>query len=118
MLVFAQVSSTKTRRAGSGRPWNFFHCSRRRAILGRSCSAGRTLFFEAQPLGVNEAPDLNVTDLHAAFGQFGHQSAKREVGLRTLPQPVAMSAGQNPDLMPANLARHRLARSPIPLMPA
>src|SRR3954468_223029 len=38
MLVLAQVSSIKTRRLASSRPWYFFHRSRRRAMSGRSCS--------------------------------------------------------------------------------
>jgi hypothetical protein len=109
MLVLAQVSSTKTRRRGSGRPWNFFHCSRRRAIFGRSCSAGRTLFFEAQTFGVSEAPDLNIVHLYATLGQLGHQPPQGEVSLGAIQQPVTQFTRQQPGLVATNLARSQTA---------
>jgi len=40
ILVFAQVSSMKTRRFGSSFAWIFFQRARWRATSGRSCSAG------------------------------------------------------------------------------
>ena len=49
LLVLAQVSSMKTRRAGSSRPWYFFHCARRRSTSGRSCSVACRLFFKLMP---------------------------------------------------------------------
>src|SRR5262245_63771639 len=63
MLVLAQVSSMKTRRVGSIRPWYFFHCARRRATSGRSCSLACRLFFEADALVLEEVPDRVVADL-------------------------------------------------------
>jgi len=45
MLVLAQVSSIKTRCDASSLLWYFFHCSRRLATSGRSCSEACKLFF-------------------------------------------------------------------------
>lgn len=48
----------------------------------KSClQTGRAIrFFEAQPLGMGEAPDLHVINLHASCRQLGDQSAQGEVG--------------------------------------
>src|SRR5215218_447025 len=46
MLVLAHVSSIKTSRLASSRPWYFCHRSRRRAMSARSCSLACRLFFE------------------------------------------------------------------------
>ena len=51
MLVFAQVSSMKTRRAGSIRFCRSVHWARRRAMSGRSRSLSTTVFFEAKFFG-------------------------------------------------------------------
>src|SRR3546814_18167336 len=56
MLVFAQVSSMKTKRLGSMLAWRARHLQRRLATSGRSCSAAKAVFFEAEPLGVEEIP--------------------------------------------------------------
>src|SRR5262249_62390333 len=74
MLVLAQVSSMKTRRVGSIRPWYFFHCARRRATSGRSCSLACRLFFEADAFVLEEVPDRVVADLDAAAGQLHQQT--------------------------------------------
>ena len=50
MLVLAQVSSMKTSRAGSSRPWCVFQRNRLRATSGRSCSVANSVFFEAHAL--------------------------------------------------------------------
>ncbi len=61
MLVFAQVSSTNTKRDGSSDAWNRCQRSRRRATSARSCSLGRRLFFEAEALVHTELPHRPVT---------------------------------------------------------
>src|SRR6266852_8542383 len=96
MLVLVQVSSMKTRRAGSTRSWYLIHCVRRRATSGRSRSPATTLFFEAQLLVVHEGPDRPVVHLQPALGEFGHQPEQGEV---LFPNP-----GQQPR---AVLARDR-----------
>src|SRR6476659_525502 len=47
MLVLVQVSSMKTRRAGSIPPCRLCHCARRRATSGRSRSSAIRVFFYA-----------------------------------------------------------------------
>src|SRR3954453_5461895 len=79
MLVLVQVSSMKTRRAGSTRSWYLIHCARRRATSGRSRSPATTLFFEAQFLVVDKSPDRAVVDLQTALGKFTHQPEQGEV---------------------------------------
>src|SRR5437763_1037070 len=69
MLVLAQVSSMKTRREGSSRPWYFFHCARRLATSGRSCSLACRLFFEADPFVLEKMPDRKMTDLDPPRGE-------------------------------------------------
>src|SRR5437660_9621141 len=86
MLVLAQVSSMKTRREGSSRPWYFFHCARRLATSGRSCSLARRLFFEADPLVLEEVPDREVAHLDPALGQLRCQRPQREVRLLRKPR--------------------------------
>src|SRR3546814_17729100 len=93
------------------------HCSRRLAIQGRSCSAGSTLFFEAQSLGMDEPPDLDIVDLHAPFGQLGDQSAQREVAACPLKQPSAMRARQYTQPVTTHLPRCRPARLAHPTPP-
>lgn len=107
--VLAQVSSTKTRRAGSGGFWYLRHCSRRHATFRRSCSAAAR-FFEAQPFVLNEPADLNIVDLQATLGQLGKRAAQSEVEIGSLEQPVAMVV-QDCRATPAGLAR-RWAASP------
>jgi hypothetical protein len=63
MLVLVQVSSMKTRRAGSIRPRYLIHCLRLRATSGRSCSLASTVFLKAQLFGVDEVPDRPVIHL-------------------------------------------------------
>src|SRR5438045_6583349 len=95
MLVLAQVSSMKTRREGSSRPWYFFHCARRLATSGRSCSLACRLFFEADPFVLEKMPNREVTHFDPALGQFRRQRPKRNVGLLgEPPQQPAPIAGQ------------------------
>src|SRR6185295_14738958 len=70
MLVLAQVSSMKTRREGSSRPWYFLHCARRLATSGRSCSLACRLFFEGDALVHEEVPDREVAHLDPTCGKL------------------------------------------------
>src|SRR5436305_961510 len=109
MLVLAQVSSMKTRREGSSRPWYFFHCARRLATSGRSCSLACRLFFEADPFVLEEVPDREVTHFDPALGKFGRQRPQRDVRLlgkpRQQPDPLA---GQRIGPPPADLVCRRI----------
>src|SRR5579875_2686459 len=98
MLVLAQVSSMKTRREGSSRPWYFFHCARRRATSGRSCSLACRLFFEADALVLEEVPDREVAHLNPTRGEL---SAERPQGnIRLL-----CDTGQKPGALPRRRKR-------------
>ncbi len=109
MLVFAQVSSMKTRRFGSIRPWYFFHCARRRATSGRSCSAACRLFFEGQLLGPQEVPDRLAAHPDATRQQLRLHAAKRQIRLRRDPlqQPRPLTRQPQRPVSPA----HRRSRS-------
>src|SRR6266852_9528867 len=110
MLVLVQVSSMKTRRAGSTRSWYLVHCARRRATSGRSRSPATTLFFKAQLLGVDELPDRPVIDFQPAPSELASQPAQGEVSiLGPLQQPDPMLARNRLRLVTAHLARRNAA---------
>jgi hypothetical protein len=73
MLVFVPVSSMKTKRLGSILLWRSALRTRRRATSGRSRSLATTVFFEAEPIGVNEIPHRAIVDLKAALSELGDQ---------------------------------------------
>src|SRR6202162_3363729 len=113
MLVLVQVSSMKTRRTGSIRLCRAAHCTRRRATSGRSCSRACTVFFEAQPLGVNKVPHRAIIDLEAAPGEFDHQPTQGEVRLANpLAQPCRMLVPDRFGLVPTHLARRHAPGCP------
>src|SRR5262245_2910042 len=118
MLVLAQVSSMNTRREGSSRPWYFFHCARRRATSGRSCSLACTLFFEADAFVLKEVPHRVATHLETALGQFSRQCPQRDVRLigHSCQQPFALP-GNRIGAPPAHLAGCRAAGRAEPLRP-
>src|SRR6516165_2540938 len=60
ILVFAAVSSTNTRCAGSNMPCSRIQRRRARATSERSCSAARRLFFESNLVTLKEAPDCRA----------------------------------------------------------
>lgn len=68
MLVEAQVSSMKIRRAGSSSGWPSNHSSRLLATSGRSCSLACAVFFECQAAAVEEGPDRADAGARAALG--------------------------------------------------
>src|SRR5256714_15120655 len=81
MSVRVQVSSIKTSRSASTRPWYFVHWARRRATSGRSRSPATTLFFEAELLGVHEIPHRVVVNLQAASGKLDNEPSQGEIAL-------------------------------------
>lgn len=119
MLVLAQVSSMKTSRRGSRRPWYFFHCARRRAISGRRCSLGRTVFFKAQSLGMDEVPDRSVVDLRAALGKLGLKAAQGNMlaPAEPLQKPCSVRPKQRRSRPTDTPARSSAPRCPVALRP-
>src|SRR5947207_15841753 len=106
MSVRVQVSSMKTSRSASTRPWYFVHWARRRATSGRSRSPATTLFFEAELLGMNEVPHRVVIDFQPAPSKFSHEPAQGEiVGPDPLRQPDRMVPRNRLRFVPAHLAR-------------
>lgn len=91
-------------------------------MSGRSCSAGRMVFFEAQPLGVNEGPYRPHIRLNAAFSQFQRQLAQGEwPRANASAQPVGVGPRQNRLLVATDLAgRNASSLSPqsLPLRDA
>src|SRR5215212_357294 len=93
ILVFAHVSSRKTKRAGSSRLWYFFHCTRRRATSGRSCSLACRLFFETDACMLEEVPDRVIAHHNPALCQFSNQRPQCHIRLlrQTSEKPVALA---------------------------
>src|SRR5262245_44415983 len=120
MLVFAQVSSMKTRRLGSIRPWYFFHCARRRATSGRSCSAACRLFFERHILGTEEVPDRFATHLDVAPRQFGAHPSQGQVRCGGDPRqkPIALWQKDQLPVAPPHRPGRRTPGCPGTLTPA
>src|SRR3954469_21065215 len=87
-------------------------------MSGRVCSAGSTMFFEAQPLGPQEHPDGPPIGLDAARQKLRRQAARRE-GSRSaaLAQPLGRLARQARLLVSADLARRKRTRLALPLDP-
>src|SRR5262245_55424163 len=83
-------------------------------MSGRSCSAGRTVFFEAEPLGVNKRPHRSHVCLDPARRQFLRQLTQREgPRAKALAQPVSIGTRQNRLLVTADLA----GRKPLGIPP-
>src|ERR1700722_8800191 len=101
MLVLAQVSSMKTSRLGSIVAWRAFHCSRRLATSGRSCSEARRLFFERHAFMLEKMPKRVIADHQAAVSQLLEQSAQREIRLL-----------DDPRKNPIPFARHKVGSAP------
>src|SRR3954470_21218706 len=119
MSVRVQVSSMKTSRSASTRPWYFVHWARRRATSGRSRSPATTLFFEAELLGMHEVPHRVIVDLQAATGKLGNEPAYGEVAvLDPLRQPDRLVSRNRLRLVTAHLARSNAAGLIDPLHPA
>src|SRR5436190_14371907 len=95
MSVRVQVSSMKTSRSASTRPWYFVHWARRRATSGRSRSPAATLFFEAELLGMHEIPHRVVVDLQAASGEFRNEPAYGEIAVS---DPLRQPGRKSPEI--------------------
>jgi transposase len=79
MLVFAQVSSMKTRRLGVEPSLILFPSHPKTGDVRTFLLAWQHAFFEAQPLGVDEVLDRPVIDLDAALSQFSLKAPQGEV---------------------------------------
>ena len=118
MLVEAQVSSMKTRRLGSSRPWYLRHCARRLATAGRSCSVANSFFFERDPRLAHDPPHRAIAGHDAALAQFGHQPAQRHVRhrLKPLQKPCPLRR-KGSRLLASHRLRTGAASRPQPLRP-
>jgi len=77
MLVGIPVWSMKIRRCGSSPCWLVRQVSRASPTSGRSCSAARTLFFEADAMTVEKPPHrTNANGQTALFAQT-HRHQRR-----------------------------------------
>src|ERR1700753_880584 len=114
MLVFAQVSSMKTSRLGSIAAWRAFHCSRRLATSGRSCSEARRLFFERHAFVLKKVPKGEIADRQTAVGELFEQSPQRQVLLLSDPRqnPIPLARDQKRPT-PAHLQRGWTAERPL-----
>src|SRR5947207_11461475 len=119
MSARVQVSSMKTSRSASTRPWYFVHWARRRATSGRSRSPATTLFFEAELFGMHEVPYRVVVDLQAASGKLGNEPTYGEIAVPDpLRQPDRVVSRNRLRLVTAHLARSNAAGLIDPLHPA
>src|SRR3990167_2427339 len=66
-------------------------------MSGRFCSSPKSIFFKAEPLGPQEAPDRVVADVYAPGGKFVRQPVQGQVGglLQTGDDPVPLRLKQN-----------------------
>src|SRR6478736_6873536 len=116
--VRVQVSSMKTSRSASTRPWYFVHWARRRATSGRSRSPATTLFFEAELLGMHEVPHRVIVDLQAASSKLGNEPPYSEIAVPDpLRQPNRVVSRNRLRLMTAHLTRLNAAGLLYPLHP-
>src|ERR1700730_2323526 len=87
-------------------------------MAGRSCSLGRTVFFEAQTFATDESPDRPVVHVEPVARKLRHKPAQGEVPSRDpLPKKGGVLADQKPRPMSAHLAGGGAARRPEPLRP-
>jgi hypothetical protein len=112
LIKFLQPG-VKAKRLGSIRLWRFVHCTRRRAISGRSRSLATMVFFEAELLGVNEIAHRPIARLKAPIGELGDPSAQSKGALVDAPrQKPSLLASTRLGLTPADLARRDAPRFP------
>src|ERR1019366_2459480 len=82
IFVLAAVSSRNTSRAGSNMPCSRIQRRRARATSVRSCSAARRLFFEADLVALEEAPDSSATAGYPSPAHLGNDLIQRQIRLR------------------------------------
>ena len=88
------------------------------AMSRRDCSAGSTVFFEAQPLSMQEKPHRTPIGLDAARGQLRRQAAGGKRPRRDpRAQPIRTFAAQGARLVAAHLAGRQRPGLPLPLAP-
>src|SRR6266403_5855659 len=104
MLVFAEVSSMKTRADESSRPCRRIQRRRARATSARSCSAARRLFFDADAVALQKPPKRA-----AAAGKPALAHGRDEL----VERPVRLRGDQSQDLVRVVLQR-RLAPAARP----
>src|SRR6266404_6406775 len=101
ILVEVPVSSMKTSRSGSSLACLSDHAVRAPATSGRSCSAARTLFFEADAVAVEEPPDRTEPRLLLTLiEQTALDLLQCQVGLlpNQFEQPLLMPLQRRPAL--------------------
>src|SRR2546421_10430585 len=87
-------------------------------MSGRSCSLGRTVFFEAQAFATDETPHGSIVHFEAAGGELGDKPPQGEAPLRDpFPKKVSVLAGQQPRPVAAHLPCRSTSRCPEPLRP-
>src|SRR5262249_19047336 len=98
----------------------FFHCARRRATSGRSCSAACRLFFERHILGTEEVPDRFATHLDVAPRQFGAHPSQGQVrcGRDPRQKPIALWQKDQLPVAPPHRPGRRPPGCPGTLTPA
>jgi hypothetical protein len=77
-------------------------------MSARSCSLGRTVFFEAQAFAMDEAPDGSIVHLETKAGKFCYKTTQGELPLR---DPLAKKDGMRADQKPPPVAAHLTGRS-------
>src|SRR5258708_33817267 len=105
------VSSIKTSRFGSSLGCCLCKALRAAATSGRSCSAARKLFFEAQIQMVQKSGDRRLTDRHLLRRQDGPEFGQRDIRLlrHQFPDQLFVSR-QSISLVPAYLDRTDASR--------
>jgi hypothetical protein len=93
ILVLVPVSSMKTSFLASRPSWSAFHFWRASATSGRSCSAARSVFFETDPMPLEEPADRSFgRDQTKTFPGPLFDLPQGEIGLlrHEFQQPVRM----------------------------
>ncbi len=81
MLVEVEVSSMNTSRAGSNIPCSRIQRRRARATSGRSCSAARRLFFEADAMAGEQPPDCTAAAGDPSLAHRNDDLIQRQIRL-------------------------------------
>src|SRR5262249_52814029 len=81
IFVLAAVSSINTSRVELSMACRRFQHRRARATSGRSCSAARKLFFEADVVALEEAPHGSATACDPALVHLTHPLIQRQIRL-------------------------------------
>jgi hypothetical protein len=97
--VEAQVSSIKTRRAGSRAGWPSIQSCRRFTTPGRSCSLACAVFFARDPVPGKETADRALAEHQVLLGQFRRSSSIAMSGAAfSMARIVSLCISIRPDL--------------------